>query len=226
MAKKEDEPITRVLRKVIGDGFIAIGDGALTGGVFPGYQVTDDSTAVLVHQINEYFDLDGYSIRDLTTYIQAALFQKIGKYNFSGMQAGVEIVEIMVVSTVPLSLNNDFTINPLNDSVPGSLTSATSLQEIVSCTELVYSQDAGAGFGRPIEVNTWGVGDSTAAEKLYVSRFFKFPKTKADTSNASYGFSWSELGIVVPIIVAKEEELEYIMRLARSTQAIYRDKGS
>lgn len=218
MAKKADEPITRVLREQIGDGFISIGDGALAAGIFPGYQVTDDTTAVLVHQLNQYFDLQGYSIRDLTTYIQAALFQKIGKYNFSGMQTGVDIVEIMVVSTVPLSITEDFTINALADSVPASLTSNTSLQEIVSCTEIVYSQDTGAGFGRPIEANTWGVGDSTAADKLYFSRFFKFPKTKADTQNATYGFAWSELAVVCPVVIAKEEDLEYIMRLARSVR--------
>ena len=134
------------------------------------------------------------------------------------MQTGVEIVEIMVVSTVPLSISKDFTIMALNDSVPASLTSQTSLHEIVSCTEIVYSQDTGAGFGRPIEANTWGVGDSTAADKLYFSRFFKFPKTKAPSGNASYGFGWSELAVVCPVVVAKEEDLEYVMRLARSVR--------
>lgn len=218
MAKKEDKLIRRLLRDQLGDGFITIGDGALAAGVFPGYQTTDDTTAVLVHRLNEYFDLQGYSLRDLTTFIQGVMFQSIGKYNFTGMQAGVDIVEVRVVSTVPLSLSEDFTINALADSVPGSLTSATSLQQIISCTEIVYSQDAGAGFGRSIESNTWGVGDSTAAEKLYFSRFFKFPKTKMPSGNATYGFSWSEMAVVCPVIVAKEEDLEYIMRLARSVR--------
>lgn len=221
MVKKEDDPITRVLREQINGGFIGIGDGALGAISAPGYQITDDSTAVLVHQLNQYFDLQGYSIRDLTTYIQAALFQKIGKYNFEGMQAGANIVEMMVVSTVPLSITKDFTIISTGDSVPGSSTSNTSLQDIVSCTSIVYAQDAGAGFGRPIESNTWGIGDSTAAEKLYVSRFFKFPKTKdpgAGGGNATYAFAFSELAIVCPVVIAKEEDLEYIMRLARSVR--------
>jgi len=218
MAKKEDNLVRRVLRDQIGDGFLTIGDGALAGGIFPGYQTTDDTTAVLVHRLNEYFDLQGYTLRDLTTFIQTVIFQTVGKYDFSGMQAGVDIVEIRVVSTVPLSISKDFAINALADSVPGSLTSASSLQNIVSCTEIVYSQDAGAGFGRPIEQNTWGVGNSTAAEKLYFSRFFKFPKTKSPSGNATYGFAWPEMAVVCPVVVAKEEDLEYIMRLARSVR--------
>jgi hypothetical protein len=222
MAKKQDDgPITRVLREQIGGGFLTIGDGAFGVGIFPGYQVTDDTTAVLVHQLNQYFDLQGYALRDLTTYIQAALFQKIGRYDFEGMQAGANIEEIIIVSTVPLSITKDFTVNALADSVPGNLTSNTSLQDIVSCTQIVYAQDAGAGFGRPIQSNTWGVGDSTAADRLYFSRFFKFPKTKhsgAGGGNATYGFEWPEVGVVVPIVVAKEQDLEYIMRLARSVR--------
>jgi hypothetical protein len=218
MAKKEEEPITRVMREQIGGGFITIGDGALSAGQMPGYVVTDTSTAVLVHSLNNYFDLEGYSIRDLTTYIQTVLFQKVGRYNFGGMQVGVDIVEILCVSTVPLSLDDDFTIQAFNDSVPGSLTSLTSSQDVVTAQLFVYSQDDGAGFGRIIESNAWGLADSTAADRLYFSRYFLFPKTKVPSGNASYGFTWSELVVALPVVIAKEADLEYIMRLSRSVQ--------
>lgn len=219
MAKKEDEPITRVLREILPSGHITITDGNLTAGSFPGYIVDDSSVAFTnVYMLNQYFDLQGYSIRDLTTYIQAAIFQKIGAYGLGVMQAGVTLKEYLVVSTVPLDYATDFNMAPIPDTVPGSLTSQTSLQDIVQATCIVYSQNAGAEYGGPIEVNTWGVGDSTASDRLYYSRFFSFSKLKGSGANATYGFQFPEVGVVVPIIVAKEEDLEYIMRLARSVR--------
>ena len=219
MAKKADEPIRRVLREIIPSGHISITDGSIAAGSFPGYIVDDSNVAFTnVYRLNEYFDLQGYSLRDLTTYIQAVMFQKIGSYGFMVMESGAQIKEYLVVSTVPLDYATDFNMTPIPDTVPGSLTSQTSLQEIVQATSIMYSQNAGAEYGGPIEVNTWGVGDATAADKLYFSRFFSFPKVKSAGGNASYGFQFPDIGVVVPIVVAEEEDLEYIMRLARSVR--------
>lgn len=212
----------RVLTEQLGAGFITIDDGSISGGEFGTYTVDDSGIgATYVYSLNNYFDLTGYSLEDLTTYIQGAMFQRIGNHSFSQMQTDVFVREIIVLSTTPLNLETDFNVILNPDSVPGSLTSTTELQAIIQGWAGVYSQDDGAGFGRLIESQTWGAGDSTAAQRLYYHRWFQFPKVKAGGGNASYGFQFPELGMVVPIVVDKEPELEYMMRLARSLEPVY-----
>lgn len=217
-----EEMKSRLLREQLNAGFITIDDGALTGLDADGYSVDDSAVgSTLVYSLNNYFDLTGYSMKDLTTYIQGAMFQRIGPYSYSQMQDDVFITEIIVLSTTPLDINTDFNQFPIPDAVPGSMTSTTELQAIIQGWVGVYSQDAGAGFGRLIESQTWGAGDATAADRLYYHRLFIFPKVKAAGGNASYGFNWPDLGMVVPIIVDKESDLEYMMRLARSLEPVY-----
>ena len=188
----------------------------------PGYEVDPSpSKCVLAYQLNQYFDLKGYTLDDLTTYVQGVQLQKIGPYQFSQMQADSFIREWIIVHTDPLSFedleNGDALLVP--NSVPGGPNSSQGLQQIIKGWCGVYSQDAGAGFGRLIESQSWGAGNSTAADRLYYSRLFVFPKTKTDgTTNAAYSWAWPALGVVVPIIVDKEPDHEYIMRLTRSVE--------
>lgn len=216
------EPKGRILRNVIGPGTITIGTGTITSGEMPGYEVDPSpSKCVLAYQLNQYFDLKGYTLDDLTTYVQGVQLQKIGPYQFSQMQADSFIREWIIVHTDPLSFedleNGDALLVP--NSVPGGPNSSQGLQQIIKGWCGVYSQDAGAGFGRLIESQSWGAGNSTAADRLYYSRLFVFPKTKTDgTTNAAYSWAWPALGVVVPIIVDKEPDHEYIMRLTRSVE--------
>lgn len=217
-----EEMKSRLLREQLNSGFITIDDGNVTGLDAEGYTIDDSGIgSTLVYSLNNFFDLTGYAMKDLTTYIQGAMFQRIGPYSYSQMEADVFLTEIIVLSTTPLNIDTDFNLTPIVDAVPGSMSSTTELQAIIQGWAGVYSQDEGAGFGRLIESQTWGAGDSTAAKRLFYHRFFKFPKVKAAGGNASYGFNWPDLGMVVPIIVDKESELEYMMRLARSLEPVY-----
>lgn len=217
------EAKSRILRQVIGPGNITITNAALAGGTMDGYDVNaGPSKAVLVYALNQYFDLQGYTLEDMTTFIQGALFQRIGTYQFSEMQVDTYIREYIILHTDPLSLDTDLEDGEallVPDSVPGGPNSTQGLQQIIQGWCGVYSQDAGAGFGRLIESQTWGAGNSTAADRLYYTRFLVFPKLQSDDSNATYKFAWPALGIVVPVIVDKEPDLEYLMRLARSVDA-------
>jgi len=225
MAKKKDEKMVgRVMRQVIGPGNITISNAALTGGTMDGYEVNaGPAKSVLVYQLNQYFDLSAYSLQDLTTYIQGVLFQRIGTYQFSEMQVDTYLREYIIVHKTPLDLNTDLEDGSallIPGSVPGGPNSDQGLDNIIQGWCGVYAQDAGAGFGRLIESQTWGAGNSTAASRLYFTRFLVFPKLQSDDSNATYKFAWPALGIVVPIIVDKEPDLEYIMRLARSVDTL------
>lgn len=217
------EPKGRVLQEVIGPGNITITDGNLAGGTMAGYDANAGPTkGVLVYALNQYFDLQGYTLDDLTTYIQSVMYQRIGTYQFSEMQVDAYIREYILVHTDPLDLSTDLEDGEallVPSSVPGGPNSTQGLQQIVKGWCGVYSQDAGAGFGRMIESQSWGAGTATAADRLYYTRFFFFPKLQSDDSNATYKFAWPALGVVVPVIVDKEPDLEYIMRLARSVDA-------
>lgn len=220
---KEDELLTRVMSEILPKGKISIDDGAIAAGTFlDGYVVADAVSLTTVSSLNNYFDLSGYTIRDLTTYIQAVIFQKIGPYGLSGMQSDNVIEEHILVTTTPLSLDDDFSLLTPSGmrTVPGSLTSKTRLSSVVQATTISYDQDTGAGFGRVMDVSTWGVGNSTAAERLYYHRVLIFPKVN-NAGNSTYFFEFPELGFVVPIVVDKEPELEYMMRLSRSLEPVY-----
>ena len=217
------EPKGRVLQQVIPGGDIDISSGNLAGGEMSGYEINaGPSKAILVYALNQYFDLQGYTLDDLTTFVQSVLYQKIGTYQLSLMQADTFIREYIIVHTDPLDLNKDLEDGEallVPKFVPGNPNTTQGLQQIVKGQLTVYSQDAGAGFGRVVQSESWGAGVSTAADRLYYTRFFVFPKLKSDAANATYKFAWPALGVVVPVIVDKEPDLEYIMRLARSVDA-------
>lgn len=217
------EDNNRVLTDQLGPLYAYINDGLLDTDVskFGPYTVDDASAAfTLVYSLNNYFDLSGYTREDLTTFIQGAIFQKVGNYTLSGMESDVFIDEMLILSTTPLSAA-DFSTSGTNPISPGGMASTQNLNNIVLGTLTEYSQDTGAGFGRMTQMESWGTGLSTAAPKLYWSRWLRFDKVKAGGGNATYYFGAPEVACVVPIVLGKEDELEYMMRLSRSLEPVY-----
>lgn len=222
---------TRLMTEVIPGGLITIDDRDVDKFNFQGYEFSDASPSgsywydVIYFG---YFDLSGYTLNDETVFPQQVILQRVGTYGLDKLQTLVNPTETVIVSTTPLSLN-DMTIsgkewappNPgsMKPIPPGSLISGHSTQQVIFGEQRGFTLDVGAQLGRIDQNVTWGTGDSTAAEKLYFARGFRFPRNQNDAlipANATYGFQAPDLVISIPIIAAKEGEVEYMMRLQRS----------
>lgn len=222
MAKKEDEMLTRVMTKQMGHITISLLDGDLNPALTEGsnYTQTSNLAGYYYSKVNDYFDLSGYNQRDMTVFIRDVLLQNVGNYDFETMESDAYIKELRVVSKIPMT--DDILDNLLNETyVPGSFQTTIGLDDVVTAQRLVYGQNNGSGYGQVIESQTWGTGTATAAHKLFVSRYFFFPRVLNSGGATNYKFSAPDLAFVVPMVAAKEPELEYFMRLSRSLEPVY-----
>jgi hypothetical protein len=219
-----EEARARIMREQLPAGNISIVDGDLLDTPIPlppGYVIETTTAYHDVYSLNNYFDLSGYSLEDKTTFIQACLMQRIGVPNLDGLAEDCFVTEYALLTTTPLSAEEDFGQLLGPDCVPGNLLSTTRLQDIIQGTCVQYTQDVGASFGRAISTSSWGCGDSTAAPRLYYHRFFRFDRYSSGATLATYQFQFPGLAFVVPIVTDKESELEYMMRLSRSLEPVY-----
>ena len=216
---------SRVLTGIVGPGAMT-----MTNGVFAsiegwgGSVLIDDTGAGFTKVVQEgYFDLSGYTLDDRTTFVQNVLFQAQGNYQLTGMEVDSPIWELRVVSTVPLGLDDiwDVTTGGITSYPGDSLSVKTNSDNIIAAQAIIYAADAAALFARPTQSTTWGTGDSTAAQKLYFYRAFRFPKVKNAGGNSTYFFRPSGMAFVLPITIGKEPTLEYMMRLSRSLEPVY-----
>jgi hypothetical protein len=218
MAKKL-EASPRILREQIPAGNFKITEGIEYGSTgWGGYE--EDLVGAVYHKVYfGYFDLSGYTREEKTTFIRGVTFQSIGNAELDGMQAGGGIDECLVVSTTPMVLT-DFTGENTASTwlVPGDMESRFSMQQVVSGEMLGYEMDQGATIGNIAQATSWGLGDATAAEKLYYARAFRFPSNIVGVATVTYSAQFPNVNVVVPIMTAQEPDLDYIMRLKRSTE--------
>lgn len=163
----------------------------------------------------EYFDLSGYSLEEKTTFIQGVLFQDMTQLPLG---LGVaNMIRTTICSITPLAIDDLTIMNSLNQwQPPGTLASTHSLSQIVrSRLQYYLTLSTYAGL-QLVGTDEWGAADSTAADKLYVASAFVVPNTEGA------GFSIPDQNFVVPVLVADEPDLEYIMRLKRSTELPWR----
>ena len=228
-----DDIESRLLTEIVPGGMIEIVDSDIvdrTG--FNNYTFSDDSPSVSSYWYDfvcfGYFDLSGYHIEDKTVFPQSVVLQRVGTYGLDKLQSLVNPIETIVVSTTPLSMN-DLTISPgdwnppnpgsMKPQPPGSMISGHSLQQIIFGEQRGFTLDVGAQLGRIDQNVTWGLGDATAGEKLYYARAFRFPRYMNDNlipTEATYGFQAPDLAIAIPVVVGKEDDVNYMMRLQRS----------
>jgi hypothetical protein len=178
--------------------------------------LTIGNVQAAVHK--SYFDLSGYQMDDLTTFIAGVRIMEgtvpTGSSNHTTIHDLVttefvtdeEIVDVLTRAPADEFYSNQFgyptsTFN-LDQVVYGQFRSYLTNASIAGAVSLPYL----AGF------REFGVGNATAAEKLYITRIVT--NHVADTSVSS-----PPVAYVVNAIIAKEKEMEYFMRLKRSYEA-------
>lgn len=217
MAKKEDKITSRVLERTIGGITGTVGQNdTVTISKGTGWQHVFKSGQHFFYKVKS-FDLSGYTIDSRTTYIQAALFQDMGQLPLGSPAANLQ--RATMCSLTPLD-TEDLTILDVAGQwqLPGSLESNHTVSQIVRGRMEVYVTLSTYAGLQLIGTKEWGTADSTAADKLWVCDAIVVPNVNNTV------FSVPDQNFVIPIVVAEEPDLEYIMRLKRSTQPIYKDK--
>jgi len=211
----------RLLREQIPNAHFAMADGsespASTG--WDAYE-TLTSPARITKVFFGYFDLSGYTLEQKTMFIQNVMFQNVGNYRLGGMQSGFGFDECRIVSITPLSMDDFNTSSHSTWNVPGAPTSNFSTQLVVRGTMTEFELDVGAAVGRMYQESNWGVGDSTAADKLYYARAFRFPRQSNAALPGTYFISVPAVNVVIPAMITTEPDLEYMMRLKRSVETV------
>ena len=225
MAKKDSSTAlsgARVMRETIPNGHFALAEGEESAGSTGWDQYEEyESPGYYTKVFFGYFDLSGYTREQKTTFIRNVMFQNIGNPGLSGMQSDVFVREARIVSTTPMSMN-DFTGTSHSTWIlPGAPTSTFNSEEIVLGTQATYAMDVSAVLGRITATSSWGVGDSTAAEKLYYARAFRFARAPSSGAGTTIYFcTFPPVQVVIPILVGSEPDLEYMMRLKRSLDPV------
>jgi len=183
---------------------------SITGGSWEIGSVTIGSTPYTVIFANGYFDLSGYSIDQLTTFVQGTTIQETPLLNGQGTFFAAH-----VVSTEPLDIE-DFSRSGTSTAwaLPGGLSSSFSLQQIIFGQCAYWATDSTVGTVRPVSQGNWGVGESTADQKLYYAVAYALP-----TAAPAQVFI-PDTSIILSTLIAKEKDLNYVMRLKRSIESV------
>lgn len=201
---------TRLLRETVPGVQVTITDSIveLEGGSWEeGQVIIDGATYTLIFK-NGYFDLSGYTREQDTLFCQAVTIQENPVLFGSGSCFASHIV-----STEPLNLDDFEITSPSRGwALPGNMASSYSLRQIFWGQCSLWATDTTINTIRPATTGTWGVGASTAREKLYYAVAYAFPP------NQNHQIFIPDTSFVLPVVIDHEADLEYIMRLKRSME--------
>jgi hypothetical protein len=210
-----------VLSKVVQGGGAMVGSSdTITVTASEGWEtalVTVGGATVWVIFNIQTIDLSGYTREQKTVFPQGIMMQDMSLPPTLVTSATCE--RLTIVSTTPLS-ESDFTILSTSGSNqfmwPGTANSKHDLQHVLSARLQYYVTLTTLSGLQQVSETTWGAGDSTAANKLWMADVYVIPNTENGT------IFLQEHAYVIPALIGKEPDLEYIMRLSRSTVPIQR----
>lgn len=218
MAKKEEEEVkSRVLSIRLGGSLAAISDtDTMTfagDGQWNAYFLAAPLSGCIIYNI-QTIDLSGYTLQDLTLFPQGVLMQDMNIGVQGGTAAFAE--RATIVSTTPISEADLIKFNAGGQwQLPGTMGSTYELTNILSGrNQGYYTLTTLAGL-QQISESSWGSGDSTAGEKIWVCDAYRIE------NNVGNIVTLPDQAFVLPSIIAHEPELEYMMRLSRSLEPVY-----
>ena len=232
MAKKADdvqEPFTRRISKAI-PGVIAS-----KANVDPNYSDINGGwqdmgpTVPLGLYYQDTIDLSGYARKDLTFYPEIG-FNQIGVGPGIVGDDGGELLDCVFITTVPLTditslwwwtVSGSSPALPQfdNPSIGFSVQDATQWETLLYCEQRLYARNVNvpgaSAFMQLINRAQLGSLEATAADKLFITRVvLPYSNTAPFQDFTQITVPPSRVGFIGTM--AKEPELEYMMRLKRS----------
>lgn len=212
-----EEIDSRVLTKTISGCAAVVNDPAgtlssFTGG--EGWRSVLSGAYWVIYNIQS-FDLSGYTLQMKTLFPQGVLMQDMSQGATSNLSTSAQ--RATIVSTTPIS-EADLTNFDGSTGVwhlPGSNESTHTLDNIIQGRYQFYLTLTTFAGLQQVRQTSWGSGDSTAADKMWVCDAWVIPNI------AGSQLTTPDQSFVIPTLIDKEAELEYLMRLSRSLEPVY-----
>lgn len=168
------------------------------------------------------FDLSGYVLDDLTTFVLGVDFQEANTHLAGNLESTGAVHNWRMLTTRFVG-NDDFSPSNFTTAftmynAPGMIASTMNLGDVFSGRYRQLTPDTSVS-GLLVQTNaqSWGVGDATAAARIHITYAYLLAGNVAtpDPPNIST-LVVPPQAIAVPILVTKEPDLNYIERLRRS----------
>lgn len=176
--------------------------------------ITQDNAAlqqvVLAHR--NYIDLTGYTLQDLTTFVQSMDFQHMR----DPLQAGVALSSVIwrydFFTTRRIT---DAELGDMTATVPGYLPSTLDLMEMVVGEHKTMAVNSNVpGTFITTDFDTLGSGNPSAADRLHWTQVYVLnPNGNADETGA---FQIYPANLLAQAVTGKEKDLAYVERLRRA----------
>jgi len=162
-----------------------------------------------------YFDLSGYELDDLTLVPTAISLQDGLPYTTTSLDPTTQLPVFDIVSQERLSMAEIYTIYTGGNEYPGSPASTQNWSQLLMCNfrlMTIQTDFAITSLLLPATGGSLGSAEPTAVQKLWVYRVL-IP-TATDLSASIWTVPATRFVLAAEIV--KEEELPYMMRLKRS----------
>jgi len=167
-----------------------------------------DSGSYPIGVYRTYFDLEGWTKEELTTFVQGVDIQK------SHMPLQVVAGSLTLVQEIDILSTRRITDAEITAwrEYPGFLPSTVDIMQVVYGETVEYAENATIP-GTYVRVNagTFGTGDPTAMDKLHWTRIYACVNQMSNTGLVIY-----PTNCVVQAVTAKEKDLVWMERLRRS----------
>jgi len=175
-----------------------------------GWEILDDTTYPTIAN-RTYYDLSGYALEDLTAFIQGVDVQE-GFMPFGSISCTVvDMVTTEFIDNATLLAAHVYSTG--NGDLPGFPNSTFDMSQVIYGRTRTFVENNAWGDIAIQGSTLFGTGAATAAEKLYITRVVYIvtpditPAKKVHIPPCDY---------VSALLVAKEKDLPYLMRLKRS----------
>ena len=155
-----------------------------------------------------YFDLSGYNMDYLTTFIQGVEFQDPGP--LAGNDNANELIEILSTEFITDAEITTF-LGGTGFSGPGYSLSTNNMDQIIYARRRTYVLNNTITPIIPSLHHTalWGTANAVTSDKIHITRII----TTSTIESVTY---LSDTNVVLVAIISKEKDLPFLMRQKRS----------
>lgn len=210
---------SRDLRKLIPPAYLIVNaEDDWAGSMLNGWEIYTNDIGTQWGLYRTYIDIVGWSKDDVTAFTQGAALQEAERWSASlGGTVPVlntwDIVSVNYIDDSAFDSDRFFGIGaPYNWEAPGMSGSNYNLEEILAGRYRSFSQSQDVTSTSQTNLQTWGAGDATAGDRIYITRAILL------TGNTVYPGSIfvPAMAVIVPTLLVKESDLVYMERLRRS----------